>query len=130
MSPLWPTQKAFGEHGVPAGDTVAVRRRQLVSRPGSGVESFGPWSSAREHSVSGVGLDRTNTIADAAEAPGTSRTQFATIFGPADADIQAGDEVRFPSGVVVLVEGIPDRSKNMFTGWRPPMSVNVRITHG
>lgn len=130
MAPLWPAQRAFGEAGVPAGVTVLVSRRPLVARPGSGVKALGAWEDAEDHEVDGVGLDRTTTANMQADAPGESRTQSGTLFGPADADIRQGDRVTFPNGVRVEVEGIPDRSTNLFTGWRPPMSVTVKVTHG
>lgn len=127
---LWATQKAFGEAGVPAGVKVAVWRRQRVVRPGSGVETLGPWSEALKHEVDGVGLDRTTSTNVQGDQPGEQTTQYATLFGPTAADIQQGDKIEFPDGVVVIVEGIPDRSTNLFTGWRPPMSVTVQVTHG
>lgn len=130
MTPLWPSQKAFGEHGVPAGSKVVVRRRQLVARPGSGVLQLGPWADAKNHEVEGVGLDRTSSATTQGEQVGDSRTQYATIFCPWEADIEAGDKITFPDGVVVMVEGIPDRSRHLITGWRPPMSVSVQVTHG
>lgn len=127
---LWAAQKAFGDAGVPAGEKVAVWRRPRVSRPGSGVQAFGAWSNAVKHDVEGVGLDRTSSASIQSDQPGEQSTQYATIFGPADADIRQGDKIEFVNGVVVIVEGIPDRSRNLFTGWRPPMTVSVQVTHG
>lgn len=129
MSPLWAEHRHFGAAGVPAGVAVTVLRRQPLARPGSGVTTLGPWKDAKEHEVSGVGLDRTLSSTIVGDH-GDSEQQTATLFGPAEADIQRGDRVTFPDGVIVEVSGIPDRSASMFTGWRPPMSVQVKVTHG
>lgn len=128
--PLYETQRAFGESGVPAGETVNVLRRRKVTRPGSGVEAFGPWQDASSHTVENVGLDRTGSSTLQGDQ-GDSRTVNAAMFAPWAADIQVGDRITFPStGVVVQVEGVPDRSRNLFTGWKPPMRCDVRVTHG
>lgn len=129
MSPLWPSARVFGRDGVPAGVQVIVSRRQRESRPGSTSPQLGPWSGALSHTVDGVGLDRTSSVKLGGES-GDSDLQSALIFGPSDADIHEGDRITFPDGVIVEVVGIPDRSANMFTGWRPPMSAAVEVTHG
>ena len=129
MSPLWSAGKLFGRDGVPAGDRVVVTRRQWESRPGSTSRQLGAWKDALSHTVDGVGLDRTNSVNLGGES-GDSDLQSALIFGPSAADIHEGDRITFPDGVIVTVTGIPDRSKNLFTGWRPPMSVAVEVTHG
>lgn len=129
MTPLWAGEKAFGAAGVPQGELVTVKRRKYGARPGSTVAQLGPWAEAATHQVAGVGLDRTQSnplIGDS----GDSDVVSALIFCPANADILNGDRVEFPGGVIVEVEGIPDRSKNFFTGWRPPMTVTVKVTHG
>ena len=128
--PLYETQRAFGESGVPAGETVKVLRRLKITRPGTGVESLGPWKDALEHEVEQVGLDRTSSSTLQGDQ-GDSRTINAAVFAPWAADIQVGDRITFPStGVTVQVEGVPDRSRNLFTGWKPPMRCEVQVTHG
>lgn len=129
MTPLWPAEKAFGPAGVPAGETVTVLRRPMVTRPGSTKPVLGGWPEAEAHEVSGVGLDRTQSTTLAGDA-GDGELQTGVIFGPANADIRNGDRITFPDGVIVEVDGIPDRSKNFFTSWRPPMSVPVQVTYG
>lgn len=126
---LFATSKAFGEDGVPGGYTVTVVRRRLKPRPGSGEPALGPWSEADSHSVDNVGLDR-STSSDVDNGNGDSFLQRAKVFAPADADIEQGDRIVFPFGTEVTVDGIPDRSRSMFTRWRPPMSVDVMVTHG
>lgn len=136
MTPLWPTApqlwaaaQRFGEDGVPAGETVIVRRRPRVTRPGSTVETVGDWRDAVEFTVDGVGLDRM-TSGDIVSETGAAVLQTGTIFGPTAADIEKGDRVIFPSGVIVEVDGIPNRQPNMINGWKPPMTVTVKVTHG
>lgn len=128
--PLYETQRAFGESGVPAGETVKVLRRPKITRPGSGVETLGAWKDATEHEVESVGLDRTGSTTMQGDQ-GDSRTVRAAVFAPWAANIQTGDRITFPStGVVVTVESVPDRSRNLFTGWKPPMRCEVQVTHG
>lgn len=129
MTPLWPAEKAFGPAGVPKGERVTVSRRPMVTRPGSTQPVLGSWSEAESHEVDGVGLDRTQSTTLPGES-GDGEKQTGLIFGPADADIRNGDRIVFPNGVIVEVDGIPDRSKNFFTAWRPPMSVPVEVTYG
>lgn len=136
MTPLWPgaprlwsAAQRFGEDGVPGGEIVSVRRRPRVTRPGSTVESVGEWSDAGEHEVEGVGLDRM-VSSDLVSDTGEPVVQRATIFGPTDGDIEKGDRVYFSNGVIVEVDGVPNRQPNMINGWRPPMTVSVKVTHG
>lgn len=136
MTPLWPTAprlwpaaQRFGEDGVPAGETVTVQRRPRVTRPGSTVPTLGSWDDATEFTVDGVGLDRM-TSSDLVGDTGQPVVQNATIFGPTEADIAKGDRIVFASGVVVEIDGIPNRQPNMINGWKPPMTVTVKVTHG
>lgn len=136
MTPLWPTPgrlwgaaQRFGEDGVPAGETVTVRRRPRVTRPGSTVETVGDWKDATSHEVEGVALDRMASTEIPADT-GSPVAQMTTLFGPTDGDIEKGDRVIFSNGVIVEVEGVPNRQPNMINGWRPPMTVSVRVTHG
>lgn len=126
---LWPGVQRFGEDGVPAGQTVRVRRRPRISKPGSTVETVGSWADAEEFTVDGVGLDRMVATELAADT-GSPAIQVATIYGPTQADIHKGDRVYFPDGVIVSVDGVPNRQPNMINGWSPPMSVLVSVTHG
>lgn len=137
MSPLWPASESalwpeadkLGAGGVPDGVEVIVRRRPTVSRPGSSLPSFGSWSQASEHTVGGVGLDRTSSVQIANEG-GDSQLESAVIWGPTMADIEYGDRIIFPTGAIVTVVSIPNRQANMINGWRPPMSARVEVTHG
>lgn len=136
MTPLWPDSprlwnaaQRFGEDGVPAGVTVIVRRRPRVTRPGSTVETVGDWKDADEHEVEGVGLD-TTVSTPLVDDTGAGALQSAMIYGPTFADIEKGDRVIFPDGVIVEVEGIPNRQPNMINGWKPAMRAPVKVTHG
>lgn len=128
-APIWPKAATVGANGVPSGVTVKVRRREITSRPGSTTPTFGPWSSATEHEVEGVGLDRTGSSALIGES-GDDELQTSTLWAPTGADIVLGDRVIYPSGVIVTVDGIPNREPNMINGWLPPMSVPVKVTYG
>lgn len=137
MSPLWPTTGALwpaadrlGVGGVPNGEEVVVKRRPMIRKPGSTQLSPGSWEQAEEHTVSGVGLDRTVSSTLVADS-GDDEQLTSTIWGPTQADIQRGDRVVFPSsGIEVLVTGIPNRQPNMINGWQPPMSVSAKVTNG
>ena len=84
----------------------------------------GPWSG-RFAFAQRFGLRIVST------GQGDSRTINAAVFAPWAADIQVGDRITFPStGVTVQVKGVPDRSRNLFTGWKPPMRCEVQVTHG
>lgn len=119
----------LGAGGVPAGTKVRVRRRQLVSLPGATRPNYGPWSSATEHEVEGVGLDRTSSTELVGDG-GSDELESATLWGPTSADIERGDRVYFPDGFVATVVSIPNRQPNMINGWRPPMSCRVEVTYG
>lgn len=137
MSPLWPAPEEalwpdadmLGAGGVPAGVEVIVRRRPMVTRPGSSKPVVGPWEQAEDHTVKGVGLDRTSST-DLSDEGGDDALESATLWGPTKADIERGDRVIFPSGIIVTVVSIPNRQPNMINGWRPPMSARVEVTHG
>ena len=137
MSPLWPSPEQalwpeadmLGAGGVPAGTKVTVRRRPSVTRPGSTRPTLGSWEQATDHTVAGVGLDRTSSTTLSNEG-GDDELESATLWGPTAADIVRGDRVIFPNGIVVTVVSIPNRQPNMINGWRPPMSCRVEVTHG
>ena len=126
---LWPEADRLGVGGVPAGVTVIVRRRPMVTKPGSTKPSLGSWEQAVDHEEHAVGLDRTGSTTLSTEG-GDDELQTSTLWGPTHADIQRGDRVIFPNGTVVTVEGIPNREPNVINGWQPPMSVSVKVTHG
>lgn len=126
---LWPEADMLGAGGVPAGTKVLVRRRPLVSKPGASRPSYGPWDQATEHEVAGVGLDRTSSSTISTEG-GDDELEVATLWGPTRGDIERGDRVVFPNGIIVTVESIPNRQPNMINGWQPPMSARVKVTHG
>lgn len=127
--PLWPGAGQIGVGGVPAGVKVRVRRRQVTSRPDATRPSLGPWATATEHDVEGVGLDRTSSTVIGNQA-GDDTALRSTVWAPTDADIRDGDRITFPTGTIVEVDGIPNREPNMINGWSPPMSVPVRVTYG
>ena len=137
MSPLWPAREAalwpeadmIGAGGVPAGVEVIVRRRPMVTRPGSTKPTPGPWEQATERRVAGVGLDRTSSTTLQDEG-GDDALEVATLWGPNAADIERGDRVIFPNGIIVTVESVPNRQPNTINGWRPPMSCRVKVSHG
>lgn len=56
-------------------------------------------------------------------------TTTRTWFGPAGADVRAGDRLRDPQGTVWTVEGQPDdkaAAPSPFTWWAPYCSVLIR----
>ena len=88
-------------------------------------ETRSDWANAETIDLDDAAIDRssTSTIGDATR---TGALEARSLFCSGDADVEFGDRIIDENGVEYSLDGIPDRVRNQFTGWAPPMEIPLK----
>lgn len=91
----------------------------------SGRDTRSDWDNADVIALPDSAVDRSSTsmIGDATR---TGALESRSLFCPGDADVEFGDRIIDEHGVEYSIDGVPDRVRNPFTGWAPPMEVPLK----
>ena len=109
------------------GSPQDVKRKRAGLRydPISDSETRSDWEHPEVIDLEDAAVDVSST-SRVGDATRTSALEARSLYCPAEADVQYGDRIVGPDGVEYEIDGIPDRVRNPFTEWVPPMEVPLR----
>lgn len=119
--------------GFAFGETVIRERRPRVPNPYNPDEMVaGDWTDELDKlEIEDASIDSRSSIAPA--SPTRSQvltTQTLYVDSQDDVDVKVGDRIRVSDDEVYYVNVRPVRGKNPFTGWRPPVEIQLDMTEG
>lgn len=113
------------------GETFTRLRAPLATDAYSGLPTGHDWPNATETPIDGFGFDPGGSVL----TDTVNRTQVTTtptlIWSGSDVpDVQIGDRMRGPDGVVWQITGHPAIPQHPMTGWRPGATWPLELVEG